>query len=65
MSEDWSVDHFRQPQEQEAHLNEILAVLQRVRCGMTDSHDAAFLAAELAVTQYEKTARKQDNNHGN
>ena len=64
MSDDWSTDHYQQPQQQEAHLNEILAVLQRVRCGMTDSHDAAFLASELAVTQYDKTSR-QDNDHDN
>lgn len=55
---------FRQPQQQEAHLAEILSVLQRVRCGMTDSYDAAFLAAELAVTHYEKTSL-QETDHDN
>lgn len=64
MSDDWSTDHYQQPQQQEAHLAAILEVLKRVRCGTTDGDDAAFLASELAVTQIEKTSR-QETDHGN
>ena len=52
-------EDYRQQQDQELErLDKILAVFERMACGMTGIDDAEFLATELSVNNFIDKIRK-------